>query len=117
MLIAGLGSVAAWPLAARAQRVTTPVIGYLGARASETDVAMLAAVRRGLAEIGYAEGRNVAIEYRFADGQYDRLRQSGRPITMPGRNAICRRGVTSTCGRTASTCRREWKRTPNACSC
>ena len=67
--IAGLGSAAAWPVVARAQQRATPVVGYLGVRSSETDVAMLAAVRRGLAEIGYAEGRNVAIEYRFADGQ------------------------------------------------
>jgi putative ABC transport system substrate-binding protein len=71
--IAGLGSAVVWPVVARAQQPAMPVIGYLGARSSETDVAMLAAVRRGLAEIGYAEGRNVAIEYRFADGQYDRL--------------------------------------------
>jgi putative ABC transport system substrate-binding protein len=71
--IAGLGSAAAWPVVARAQQPAMPVIGYLSARSSETDVAMLAAVRRGLAEIGYAEGRNVAIVYRFADGQYDRL--------------------------------------------
>ena len=70
--IAGL-CAAAWPMVARAQQAAVPVIGYLGARSSETDVAMLAAVRRGQAEIGYAEGRNMAIEYRFADGQYDRL--------------------------------------------
>jgi putative tryptophan/tyrosine transport system substrate-binding protein len=71
--IAGLGSAVASPLVARAQQPAMPVIGYLGARSSESDVSLLAAVRRGLAEIGYAEGRNVAIEYRFADGHYDRL--------------------------------------------
>jgi putative ABC transport system substrate-binding protein len=71
--IAGLGSAVAWPLVARAQQPALPVIGYLSARSSESDVAMLAAFRRGLNEGGYVEGRNVAIETRFADGQYDRL--------------------------------------------
>ena len=74
-LIAGLVSAAAWPVAGRAQQrqPAMPMIGYLSSRSSESDVAMLAAFRRGLAEIGYAEGGNVAIEYRFADGQSDRL--------------------------------------------
>jgi putative tryptophan/tyrosine transport system substrate-binding protein len=71
--IAGLGGLTAMPLAARAQQPAMPMIGYLSSRSSESDVAMLAAFRRGLAEIGYAEGRNVVIEYRFADGQSDRL--------------------------------------------
>jgi putative ABC transport system substrate-binding protein len=71
--IAGLGSVAAWPLAAWAQQGAVPVIGYLSARSSESDVAMLAAFRRGLNEVGYIEGQNLAIEYRFADGQPDRV--------------------------------------------
>ena len=57
-----------------------PVIGYLSARSSESDVAMLAAFRRGLAEVGYVEGRNLAIEYRFADGQYDRLLALGTDL-------------------------------------
>jgi putative tryptophan/tyrosine transport system substrate-binding protein len=50
-----------------------PVIGYLSARAPETDVPMLAAFRRGLSETGYAEGKSVTIEYRWGRGQYDRL--------------------------------------------
>jgi putative ABC transport system substrate-binding protein len=50
-----------------------PVIGYLSSRSSESDVAMLVAFRRGLSEAGYVEGRNLAIEYRFTDGQYERL--------------------------------------------
>jgi putative ABC transport system substrate-binding protein len=57
----------------RAQQPVTPVIGYLSASSSESDVAMLAALRRGLAEIGYTDGRNVAIEYRSADGHYEQL--------------------------------------------
>ena len=80
--IAGLeatASPAICPLAALAQqRFAVPVIGYLTARSSESDVAMMAAFRRGLAEIGYAEGRNVAIEYRFADGQLTAYRHSLR---------------------------------------
>jgi putative ABC transport system substrate-binding protein len=61
---------------ARAQQPAMPVIGYLSSRSSESDVAMLVAFRRGLNEAGYVEGRNLAIEYRFADGQYDRCRCS-----------------------------------------
>jgi putative ABC transport system substrate-binding protein len=67
-----LGSAAAWPLAARAQQAGIPVIGYLSSRAAETDIPMLAAFREGLGTAGYVEGRNVAIEYRFADGQFER---------------------------------------------
>jgi putative ABC transport system substrate-binding protein len=70
--IAGLGGAAAWPLAARAQQPRVPVIGYISGRTADTDASMLVSVRHGLGDVGYAEGRNVAIEYRFADGRYDR---------------------------------------------
>jgi putative tryptophan/tyrosine transport system substrate-binding protein len=67
------GSAAAWPLAAKAQQPAMPVIAYLSSRSAETDVSMLVALRRGLSEGGYIEGRNLTVEYRFADGQYDRV--------------------------------------------
>jgi putative ABC transport system substrate-binding protein len=67
------GTAAARPLTARAQQSTMPMIGFLGTRASGDDPHLLAAFRRGLKEADHIEGENVAIEYRFADNQYDRL--------------------------------------------
>jgi hypothetical protein len=71
--MAALGAASVLPLAARAQQRALPMIGYLSSRTAESDVSMLVAVRPGLGDVGYAEGRNLAIEYRFADGRYDRL--------------------------------------------
>jgi putative ABC transport system substrate-binding protein len=70
--IAGLGSAAAWPAMSHA-RQQIPVIGFLHSLRDEPVRQFTAAFRQGLAEAGYVEGRNVSIEYRFADGQYDRL--------------------------------------------
>ncbi len=67
------GSVAAWPLTVRAQQPAMPVIGFLSLGSREADTHRMNALRRGLAEIGYVEGQNVAIEYRGAQYQYDRL--------------------------------------------
>jgi putative ABC transport system substrate-binding protein len=71
--IAALGGAAVWPLAAHAQQRAKPVIGYISGRTADSDASMLVALRRGLADVGYAEGRNLAIEYRFVDGRYDRV--------------------------------------------
>src|SRR6516165_7953163 len=72
--IAGLGSAAAWQVVVRAQqRPAIPVIGYLSSRSFEAEAPTLAAVRQGLNATGYDEGRNVKIEFRFADGEIGRL--------------------------------------------
>jgi putative ABC transport system substrate-binding protein len=66
------GAAVAWPFGARAQQAT-PVIGFMSARSAEDSAHLLAAFRRGLGEGGFVEGQNVAIEFRWAHGQYDRL--------------------------------------------
>jgi putative ABC transport system substrate-binding protein len=72
--IAGLGSAAAWPVAARAQRQAVQVIGYLSAQSADDDFKNVTVpFLQGLKETGYVEGQNVAIEYRWAENQYDRL--------------------------------------------
>jgi putative ABC transport system substrate-binding protein len=94
-LIAGIGGAAAWPLAARAQQRAMPVIGYLSGRTVESDASMLVSVRRGLADVGYAEGRNVTIEYRFTDGRYDRLSGQMTDLTQRKVGVIVLAGFTS----------------------
>jgi len=71
--IAALGGAAAWPLAARAQQPAMPVVGFLQTGAAGATAHMEAALHRGLKEVGYVEGQNVGIVYRYGDGQYDRL--------------------------------------------
>src|SRR5215831_16049934 len=67
------GAAVAWPLVGRAQQAAMPVIGVLSPGSPEADAGRLSALRGGLAEIGYVEGQNVAIEYRGAEHQFDRL--------------------------------------------
>jgi putative tryptophan/tyrosine transport system substrate-binding protein len=73
--IAGLGSAAAWPVVARGQQRSMPVIGYLYGGTSEGSGYLVAAFRKGLSEMGYVEGQNVTVEYRFADNDSTQLPQ------------------------------------------
>src|SRR4051812_20702034 len=68
-----MGGAAVWTGSARAQSPSMPVIGYLGPESPRLFASRLKAFREGLAESGYVEGRNVAIEYRWVEGRYDRL--------------------------------------------
>ena len=71
--IAGIGSAAAWPVKVRAQQAATPVVGFLSSVDYKVTSATTAAFLQGLKEAGYLEGQNMAVEYRYADNQYDRL--------------------------------------------
>ena len=86
MALAG-GMAAAWPFAARAQQSAMPLIGVLGFSSPEAFAAELAAFHRGLGEAGFVEGQNVAVDYRWAQGQFDRLpvlaiELAGRPLSV-----------------------------------
>jgi putative tryptophan/tyrosine transport system substrate-binding protein len=71
--IAALGSAAVWPVVARAQQAALPVIGWLSRQSADDDANRTVPFLQGLKEAGYVEGRNVAVEYRYAENQYDRL--------------------------------------------
>jgi ABC-type uncharacterized transport system substrate-binding protein len=85
----GGGAAVAWPLAVRAQQPALPVIGYLHSASPEPYSSMIAAFRHGLAEAGYVDGQNVTIDYRWAEGQFNRLPAlavelvAGRPAIYP----------------------------------
>jgi putative ABC transport system substrate-binding protein len=96
-----LGGAAAWPVAGRAQQPGTPVVGLLSARSRA--LAEVAAIQQGLAENGYVEGRNVAIEYRWADGAFDRLPAMAADLVQHRVAVIIATGLTSATAAKAAT--------------
>src|SRR5262245_22291029 len=88
------GAAAAWPLAAHAQQAAMPVIGFLSAVSEVATVKHQVQFRRGLRETGFVPGQNVAIEYRWAEGQYDRLPGMAADLVRPA--ALAARTATTT---------------------
>src|SRR5215831_12337393 len=87
------GAAAAWPIAARAQQPTMPVIGYLNVASPESDTSRLTGLRLGLKESGYVEGRNFVIEYRWAGNQPERLPALAASLVQAGVAVIVAAGT------------------------
>ena len=86
--IALVGSASVWPFMAHAQQMAMPIIGFLSSRSQVEAASHTAAFRKGLGETGYVEGQNVAIVYRWADGQYERLPALASELTSRGVNVM-----------------------------
>src|SRR5262245_16541873 len=79
-----LGGAVPWPLLARAQQAAMPVIGFLNSAAAQGFTRRVVMYRQGLGETGFVEAKNVAIEYRWANGQYDRLQSMAADLVSQG---------------------------------
>jgi putative tryptophan/tyrosine transport system substrate-binding protein len=88
-----LGMGAAWPLAARAQRTITPLIGYLSSKGKFAEAGSVVAMREGLTELGFIDGVNVRIEYRWCDGDYGRLPRLAADLINQNVNVIAAAGL------------------------
>ena len=101
-----VGAAAAWPLAADAQQPPMPVIGFLSTRSASDSARLVKAFGKGLEEAGFSEGKNISVDYRFADGRFDRLTEMAadlvrRPVAVlvtsgGASSAVATRGATST---------------------
>src|SRR5262245_24547039 len=97
------GSIAAWPLAARAQQQAMPVIGFLRVTSASDSTHLVAAFQQGLKQTGFVEGQNVAIEYRWADGQNDRLPGLAADLVRRQAAVIVGHSITVQAAKAAST--------------
>ncbi|MGA7487775.1 MAG: ABC transporter substrate binding protein, partial [Xanthobacteraceae bacterium] len=98
-----LGGTAAWPLGAWAQQPAMPVVGFMSARSANDSTRVVAAFRQGLAEMNYVEGRNVAIEFRWAEGQLDRLPALARELVARPVAVIAAVGASERAAKAATT--------------
>jgi putative tryptophan/tyrosine transport system substrate-binding protein len=101
MLLSGAAVV--WPLAARAQPSATPVIGYLSSKGEKSEAGIVAAVRKGLEERGFVDGRSVAFAYRWSEGNYDRLPRLAADLVDSRVNVIAASGLPAALAAKAAT--------------